>query len=136
MQERADKMYPVFLCNALYLNLTLKSILESGTVSVPFIKMTLDMMRSFCENTLNCKFYNNTIKMKCSYKNDEFSYHIEPDATAASYFMTLPQVVGGTLDSRMKEKMLQNIAYFQVLNALGAYIAFDESGVISSQGGL
>jgi 3-phosphoshikimate 1-carboxyvinyltransferase len=111
---------------------------ENGTVSVPFIKMTLDIMRSFCENnTLNYKFYNNTINIeKCSYKNNGFSYHIEPDATAASYFMTLPQVVGGTcMIPGMKEKMLQgDIAYFQVLNTLGADIAFDESGVISSQG--
>jgi 3-phosphoshikimate 1-carboxyvinyltransferase len=110
---------------------------ENGTVSVPFIKMTLEMMRSFCENNiLDYTFYNNAIKIdKCSYGNENFSYNIEPDATAASYFMTLPQVVGGTcVIPGMKEQMLQgDIAYYQVLNKLGANISFDEYGVISRQ---
>jgi 3-phosphoshikimate 1-carboxyvinyltransferase len=110
---------------------------ENGTVSVPFIKMTLEMMRSFCENNiLDYTFYNNAIKIdKCSYENENFSYNIEPDATAASYFMTLPQVVGGTcVIPGMKEQMLQgDIAYYQVLNKLGANISFDEYGVISRQ---
>jgi len=110
---------------------------ENGTVSIPFIKMTLEIMRSFCKNNiLDYTFYNNAIKIdKCSYENENFSYNIEPDATAASYFMTLPQVVGGTcVIPGMKEQMLQgDIAYYQVLNKLGANISFDEYGVISRQ---
>ena len=111
---------------------------ENGTVSVPFIKMTLDMMRSFCEeNILNYSFINNTIKIeRCWYKKGNYSYDIEPDATAGSYFMTLPQVVGGScVIPGMKKQMLQgDIAYFEVLNKLGADIAFDESCVRSRQG--
>ena len=111
---------------------------ENGTVSVPFIKMTLDMMHSFCKNNhLNYTFKNNSIKIgKCSYKNENFSYDIEPDATAASYFMTLPQVVGGRCAiPGMKEEMLQgDISYFEVLNRLGANITFSEYSVTSSQG--
>jgi len=111
---------------------------KNGTVSVPFIKMTLDMMRSFCEeDTLNYSFLNNTIKIeRCRYKKGNYSYDIEPDATAASYFMTLPQVVGGCcVIPGMKKQMLQgDIAYFEVLNKLGADIAFDESCVRSRQG--
>jgi len=111
---------------------------ESGTVSVPFIKMTLDMMRTFCENNkLNYTFENNSIKIeKCSYKNENFNYEIEPDATAASYFLTLPQVVGGNCRiPGMKTDMLQgDIAYFEILNQLGANISFDGKGVLSRQG--
>jgi len=110
---------------------------ENGTVSVPFIKMTLDLMRTFCENNnLNYVFENNSIRIeKCNYQSKSFSYNIEPDATAASYFMTLPQVVGGTcMIPGMKEQMLQgDISYFQVLNTLGANITFDEYGVMSRQ---
>jgi 3-phosphoshikimate 1-carboxyvinyltransferase len=110
---------------------------KNGTVSVPFIKMTLDMMRSFCENNkLNYTFENNSIKLeKCSYKNENFSFEVEPDATAASYFMTLSQVVGGTcVIPGMKEQMLQgDIAYFDVLNTLGANITFGEDGLRSCQ---
>jgi 3-phosphoshikimate 1-carboxyvinyltransferase len=111
---------------------------DNGTVSVPFIKMTLDMMRSFCENNhLNYTFENNSIKIeKCGYKNRNFSYDIEPDATAASYFMTLPQVAGGRcVIPGMKEQMLQgDISFFAVLNRLGAKITFSEDGVTSRQG--
>jgi len=111
---------------------------KNGTVSVPFIKMTLDMMRTFCENNkLNYIYEHNSIKIeKCSYKNENFSYEIEPDATAASYFMTLPQVVGGTcVIPGMKEQMLQgDIAYFDVLNTLGANITFGEDGLRSRPG--
>ena len=110
---------------------------ENGTVSVPFIKMTLDIMRAFCENdSLNYKYSKNAIEIeKCSYKKDIHSYKIEPDATAASYFMTLPQVVGGScVIPGMKEQMLQgDIAYYKVLNELGADITFGQSTVKSSQ---
>ena len=38
---------------------------KNGTVSVPFIKMTLDLMRSFCKNNhLNYTFKNNSIKLE------------------------------------------------------------------------
>ena len=138
MQERAGKMYLEFLCNARLLKSDCEINFENGTVSVPFIKMTLDMMRSFSENNhLNYTFENNSIKIeKCSYKNRNFSYDIEPDATAASYFMTLPQVAGGRcVIPGMKEQMLQgDISYFAVLNRLGANITFSEDGVTSRQG--
>ena len=111
---------------------------KNGTVSVPFIKMTLEIMRTFIRNNnFNYIFEKNSIKIdKCSYTNENFSYEIEPDATAASYFITLPQVVGGTcVIPGMKKQMLQgDIAYFEVLNELGADITFQESGIKSCKG--
>ena len=74
---------------------------------------------------------------KCSYKNENFSYDIEPDATAASYFMTLLQVGVADVIPGMKEQMLQgDISYFEVLNRLGANITFSVDGVTSHQEGL
>jgi 3-phosphoshikimate 1-carboxyvinyltransferase len=68
------------------------------------------------------------------YKKNNFIYQIEPDATAASYFLTLPHVVGGNCKVLgMKEEMLQgDIGYYNVLNELGACIDFDGEGVKST----
>lgn len=107
-----------------------------GTVSVPFIDMTLKMMRSFIDkNTLNYTLSRNSAEVPvCEYKKDDFIYQIEPDATAASYFLTLPHVVGGNCKVLgMKEEMLQgDIGYYNVLNELGACIDFDDEGVKST----
>ena len=121
------------------LNTDCEVIFPGGTVSMPFIKMTLEMMASFSEtNTLNFNFSKNAIFLKnSSYKKNKFSYKIEPDATAASYFITLPQVVGGSCKvPGMKEQMLQgDIGYCQVLIDMGAKIHFEEDGVCSKFNG-
>ena len=107
-----------------------------GTVSMPFIDMTLKMMRSFIhENTLNYSLSGKFAEVPVSeYKKNDFIYQIEPDATAASYFLTLPHVVGGNCKVLgMKEEMLQgDIGYCKFLNELGACIDFDDNGVNSS----
>ena len=112
-------------------------IFSDGTVSLPFVKMTLEMMRSFSDNNyLDYSLSEDRIHIKkSSYKKTSFTYDIEPDATAASYFITLPQVVGGKCEiSGMHEQMLQgDIAYSHVLGSLGANLYFDDNG-ISSEG--
>ena len=111
---------------------------KQGTVSLPFIKMTLEMMRSFSENEyLNYELNEKSILIKKSnYRQENYAYNIEPDATAASYFLTLPQVVGGVVRiHQMKDVMLQgDIDFFKILNDLGANVYFDETGIVSEQG--
>ena len=110
---------------------------KGGTVSVPFVEMTLKMMQEFSKNnSLNYNFSVNQIELNnCSYKNSKFSYDIEPDATAASYFMTLPLIVGGECEVKgMRPDMLQgDIAYCNVLNQVGAEINFTKSGVLVNE---
>lgn len=111
---------------------------KQGTVSLPFIKMTLEMMRSFSENEyLNYELNEKSILIKKSkYRQENYDYNIEPDATAASYFLTLPQVVGGVVRiHQLKDVMLQgDIDFFKILNDLGANVYFDETGIVSEQG--
>lgn len=112
---------------------------SDGTVSLPFVKMTLEMMRSFTEtNHLDYSLSESRIILKnASYKKSSFTYDIEPDATAASYFITLPQVVGGICEiSGMHGQMLQgDIAFSHVLNSLGANLDFDINGISSKSTG-
>jgi len=109
---------------------------ENGTVSVPFVEMTLEMMRAFCEeNTTSYTFENNSITLKnCKYKKSDFVYKIEPDATAASYFLTLPLVVGGECTvTGITNNMIQgDVGYCNVLKQLGVDIRFGLDAVTSS----
>lgn len=117
------------------LNSDCEIIFSEGTVSLPFVKMTLEMMRSFTAgNQLEYSLSENRVLLKkSSYKETAFTYNIEPDATAASYFITLPQVVGGKCEvSGMHNKMLQgDIAFTHVLKSLGANLHFDQEGITS-----
>ena len=111
---------------------------KGGTVSVPFVEMTLKMMQEFSKNnSLNYNFSVNQIELNnCSYKKLNFSYDIEPDATAASYFMTLPLIVGGECEVKgMRPDMLQGdiAAWVNVLNQVGAEINFTKSGVLVNE---
>lgn len=64
------------------------------------------------------------------------AFPIEPDATAASYFMILPAVVGGTLRiAGLSDNMLQgDIAFAAVAESLGLIVT-REAGGLTVQGG-
>ena len=61
-------------------------------------------------------------------------YEIEPDATAASYFLTLPIVAGGNLlVNGIKENMLQGDAkYIKILRELGGEMVETDKGMKAS----
>ena len=50
MQERAGKNVSGILMQCPLIKSECEINFENGTVSVPFIKMTLDMMRTFCKH--------------------------------------------------------------------------------------
>ena len=112
---------------------------KDGTVSVPFIEMTLKMIGSFVNNhEFNYEFSENSINIKSKYyKNANFSYDIEPDATAASYFLTLPLVVGGECYvTGLNQNMIQgDIAYCDIIQQIGGQISYGEHGVSSRADG-
>ena len=69
--------------------------LAGGTVSKPFVNMTIEMMKQF---GFSCSVDGTTYKVDLKPPRRADSpriYSIEPDATAASYFVALPVVVGG-----------------------------------------
>jgi 3-phosphoshikimate 1-carboxyvinyltransferase len=64
-------------------------------------------------------------------------YAIEPDATAASYFLALPLAVGGSLTlPHFQDASLQgDLAFVGVLRAAGLAVEFGPAGLTASSGG-
>ncbi|WOO42943.1 3-phosphoshikimate 1-carboxyvinyltransferase [Rubellicoccus peritrichatus] len=96
------------------------------TVSHPFIDMTLGMMEQFGEDP-EIGGHTGPFKFRCGpYTAPGASYQIEPDATAASYFMALPWVVGGELllPKCGHIELQGDIRFLDVLGQLGG--SFDE----------
>lgn len=94
--------------------------LSGGTVSKPFVKMTIEMMREF---GFSCETDGNVYKsaLKKGVVQSPRVYRVEPDATAASYLATLPIAVGGVSEIRNFGacKLQGDAAYIDVLKSMG-----------------
>ncbi len=108
--------------------------LDGGTVSQPFITMTVEMMRGFGVNIKGDGLSGTKILHGQSYQPTRHSWKVEPDATAASYFMSLPLVVGGKIIlPGLHLDMLQgDIGFEAVLRKAGAIPSFTGEGMEST----
>lgn len=70
-----------------------------GGVRWPFVRMTTRLMGEFGQPAID-KLEEDRLRVPSgtSYTAPGATFAIEPDATAASYFLALPRVVGGALD--------------------------------------
>lgn len=75
------------------------TITLTGAVRWPFVQMSLNMMKRFGNNTVSAQNDPPAIQIhpQAHYHAPSNQYRIESDATAASYFVALPIVAGGTL---------------------------------------
>ena len=103
---------------------------------LPFLLITKRMIEEFSgDSNFSCQLESDQLTITAQYsRTEEFNYEIEPDATAASYFLTLPLVVGGSCNVLgVWENMLQGDAkYANVLSMLGGLITKGSEGLISS----
>jgi 3-phosphoshikimate 1-carboxyvinyltransferase len=108
---------------------------EGGTVSVPFVDITLSMMKAFSgPHDFSASFSSNSVKVGCTgYRMDDFVFEVEPDATAASYFLTLPLSVGGAcfLEGIHREMLQGDSAYVDVLQTIGIEIEEQNDGILA-----
>lgn len=96
--------------------------LQGPTVSRPFIDMTLAMMCQFgCQAVQNDDNHFSFQALPHGYYYGKPAYVIEPDATAASYFMTLPKLTGGriTLPGCARVALQGDIDYLKIVHLLG-----------------
>lgn len=110
-----------------------KSIeLVGKTVSKPFVEMTLNMMKQFSSKSGSLISSNNSSYTigNFSYNFGSSTYQIEPDATASSYFLSLPIAVNGSVRVRNVDKcILQgDINYCEILKKCGVKITTSSSG--------
>ena len=108
---------------------------DGGTVSAPFVDITLSMMQSFSpvESFSSC-FSTDFIEVESrGYRTDDFHFKVEPDATAASYFLTLPIAVGGKceLDGIYEEMLQGDSAYLEILKQIGVQVSKTNCGIES-----
>lgn len=108
-------------------------VLDGETVSKPFVRMTMETCNQFMDGSPLFRHEGNryeTVDVQ-AYSRDATAYSVEPDATAASYFLALPIAVGGTCEvSGVKLDGLQGDAAFsQVLEKIGLSVHFSSEGV-------
>ena len=107
----------------------------NGTVSKPFLNITSEMIKDFSgDDDYSCEIEEDKIQIRAQYKRTtDFVYDVEPDATAASYFLTLPQVVGGLCEVHgIWDNMLQgDSGYSDILRNLGAGVTQGAKGLVS-----
>jgi 3-phosphoshikimate 1-carboxyvinyltransferase len=98
-----------------------------GKVRWPFVQMTTRLMEHFGQNPIE-RLTENSFRIANDghYRSPKSGYMIEPDATAASYFLGLPLVSGGRLrlpGLRGPGRGLQGDSCFvEVLRSVGATI--------------
>jgi 3-phosphoshikimate 1-carboxyvinyltransferase len=107
--------------------------LSNPSVRKPYVVMTDRMMQSFGapEVITDASFRTFTIPAFEGYRAPETAYQVESDASAASYFLALPLVTGGSLTLRaFAEGGLQgDVAFVEVLRAIGARTTVQQDGL-------
>jgi len=94
---------------------------DGTLVSVPYVTMTIEVMRTFGVKVDNRKNKRFIIKPGQYFGRD---YAIEPDASAASYFFALAAIAGGTVTVQgLGSRSLQgDVDFVQVLAHMGCLV--------------
>jgi 3-phosphoshikimate 1-carboxyvinyltransferase len=108
--------------------------LDSVGARPAFVNMTAALMRQFGTSIVGTPGKGFRIDNKRRYSVPAKAFHIEPDATAASYFLVLPLVVGGSLTVEgLSSNMLQgDVAFTRVLQDVGLQVVQLPNGCRSS----
>lgn len=103
-----------------------------AAVRPSYIRMTIQMMRDFGQPSIEWSGNEPTLAIPHGhpYTLDGDTYAIEPDASAASYFLALPLVTGGCIQiPGLRQPSLQgDIAFAEVLEQFGLAIKRDDDG--------
>lgn len=104
--------------------------IEHGPVRPAFVRMTALMMEQFGARVRGSTDDFHEVHPLPAYAPPAPAYAIEPDATAASYFLALPLVVGGGLTIKgLRRGMLQgDLAFAGVLHELGLSVTEADDG--------
>lgn len=108
---------------------------QGTLVSVPYINMTIRVMRAFgAEANVDPGFERILISNDCRYGGRD--YAIEPDASAASYFFAAAAISGGrvTVDGLSKESLQGDVRFCECLEKMGARVVY-ASDSITVEGG-
>ncbi len=111
--------------------------LEGELVSVPYVKMTAEVMRSFGAEVLEDRQETN-FKISAQQKYEACHYEIEPDASAASYFWAAAAITGGTATvlGLSKRSLQGDVGFCEVLEQMGCRVEYGNDWIRVSGGTL
>lgn len=107
--------------------------LSNTRIRRPYIRMTLAMMRQFGlgPGRVVERPDGFIVRAGPGYRHPEPEYRVEPDASAASYFLALPAVTGGSLeiaDFRL-DGLQGDAAFARVIETVGCPVAPTQNGL-------
>ncbi len=103
---------------------------EGTLVSLPYVRMTLEVMKSFGATVQTADdFSEMQIAHHASYA--ACNYPIEPDASAASYFWAAAAVTGGkvTVSGLSKKSLQGDVAFVDCLEKMGCNVTYETNCV-------
>ncbi len=114
----------------------LEIAIDGKLVSLPYVSMTIEVMRSFGvsvevkeTNSVPVSFL---IRSAEQYRGCDYS--IEPDASAASYFFAIPAIVGGTATvvGLGKNSLQGDVDFVRCLEKMGCEVTVDTNSITVS----
>jgi len=102
---------------------------DGTLVSRPYVKMTLEVMRSFGVRVISDDLSRFEIRAPQSYAGCD--YTIEPDASAASYFWAAAAITGGKVrvDGLSRNALQGDVAFCKCLARMGCEVDYTEEGI-------
>jgi 3-phosphoshikimate 1-carboxyvinyltransferase len=101
---------------------------EGPLVSEPYVSMTVAMMRRWGAEVVAD---NRSFRVSAGREYDLSGYEIEPDASAASYFLAAAAVADGRVhvEGLTRQSLQGDVRFVDLLEQMGCRVAGDETGV-------
>jgi 3-phosphoshikimate 1-carboxyvinyltransferase len=104
-------------------------------VSKPYIRMTLEMMKSFGVTTEMIGDFETFRFAKGTTYQTPKTYQIEPDASGASYFFAAAAICGGsvTVSGLSRQSLQGDVAFVDCLEKMGCNVQQDDNSITVSR---
>lgn len=117
------------LMTAPYAQRPVEILVEGELVSLPYVTMTLEVMRSFGVEVAAEDARRFIVPVDRKYQGRE--YAIEPDASAASYFFATAAITGGkvTVEGLTRASLQGDVEFVDVLRQMGCDVAYGDDSI-------
>ena len=117
------------LMAAPYAKSPVEILVEGELVSLPYVTMTLEVMRSFGVEVAAEDARRFIVPVDRKYQGRE--YAIEPDASAASYFFATAAITGGkvTVEGLTRASLQGDVEFVDVLRQMGCDVAYGDDSI-------
>jgi 3-phosphoshikimate 1-carboxyvinyltransferase len=127
--DRSSQYFSALLIAAPYARQGVEILVDGELVSKPYMPMTADTMRAFGVEVELDEVDWKRFAVAPGQRYEARNYHIEPDASNASYFFAAAAVTGGRVrvDGLGKNSTQGDLDFVRVLEAMGATVTLADS---------